>query len=168
MENFIIREAEEKDASSILSFMKQVGGESDNLTFGKEGLPFSEEEEKAFLKSKKEDLKTVMYLALEGDRILGVGDLRSLDRRMSHRGEIGLSVRKDSWNKGIGTALMEKLISYGKSIDMKLISLEVKSDNYGAIHLYEKVGFQRIGTFPAFHKIGDEYADFEIMVLDLR
>lgn len=32
-----------EDAKNMLEYLKQVGGESDNLTFGKEGLPFTPE-----------------------------------------------------------------------------------------------------------------------------
>ena len=51
---------------------------------------------------------------------------------------------------------------------IEIIELEVRCDNKRAIHLYEKYGFRRHGTFPAFFKIGDEYIDFELMHLDLR
>jgi ribosomal protein S18 acetylase RimI-like enzyme len=51
---------------------------------------------------------------------------------------------------------------------IEIIELEVRCDNRRAIHLYEKYGFIRHGTFPAFFKIGDEYIDFDLMHLDLR
>lgn len=63
---------------------------------------------------------------------------------------------------------MEKLIQFAKDIGIEIISLEVRSDNKRAIHLYEKYGFKHIGTFPAFFKIGEEYVDSELMHLDLR
>ena len=49
-----------------------------------------------------------------------------------------------------------------------MINLEVRADNESAIHLYEKYGFRSIGTSPAYFKIGDQYFDFVLMVLDLR
>jgi hypothetical protein len=51
---------------------------------------------------------------------------------------------------------------------LEIINLEVKSDNFRAIHVYEKFGFRKIGTSPAYFKIGDSYIDFDIMYLDLR
>ena len=39
--NIIYREAETSDAGRFLEYCKIVGTESDNLTFGEEGLPFS-------------------------------------------------------------------------------------------------------------------------------
>ena len=44
-------------------------------------------------------------------------------------------------NKGIGTSLMEKLISYGKDNKCYNITLEVNHKNSNAISLYHKFGF---------------------------
>ena len=63
---------------------------------------------------------------------------------------------------------MEHLISYAKENEIEIINLEVRSDNAAAIHLYEKFGFKKTGTIPAFFKIGGVYVDFDIMNLDLR
>ena len=37
------------DASAVLAYLAQIGGETDNLSFGAEGLPFSVESETAYL-----------------------------------------------------------------------------------------------------------------------
>jgi len=44
-----IEKAAPCDAALILEYLKQVGGETDNLTFGSEGLPFSVESEMEFI-----------------------------------------------------------------------------------------------------------------------
>lgn len=63
---------------------------------------------------------------------------------------------------------MEALIAYAKENGVELIYLDVRSDNASAIHLYEKYGFRKTGSYPAYFKIGDAYFDFDLMVLDLR
>ena len=87
---------------------------------------------------------------------------------MSHRAEFGISVVKSEWGQGIGSALLQKCIMYAKEHAIELINLEVRSDNIRAIHVYEKYGFRKIGTSPAYFKIDGEYYDFDLMVLDLR
>lgn len=41
-EKLIIRKARKEDSKALIDYTKIVGGESDNLTFGKEGIPLSE------------------------------------------------------------------------------------------------------------------------------
>ena len=48
------------------------------------------------------------------------------------------------------------------------LSLEVRGDNARAIRLYEKLGFRKLCTFPAFFKIGGEPVDFDLMNLEIR
>ena len=48
-DTILIREAEVKDAEAIIEYCKIVGGQTDNLTMGSEGLPFTIEQEEAML-----------------------------------------------------------------------------------------------------------------------
>ena len=63
MEEFDIREATPKDAEKIIAYLAQVGGETDYLSFGKEGLPISTEEEEKFIQKKVSRLRH-MYLLI--------------------------------------------------------------------------------------------------------
>ena len=47
--SFSIEKARPEDAAALIEYLRVVGGESDNLTFGAEGLPATVEEETAFL-----------------------------------------------------------------------------------------------------------------------
>lgn len=168
MSEYQIREMQPKDAEKILAYIKRIGGESDNLTFGTEGFPITVEKEQALLQAKVDDPKSIMYGVWCGEELIADGSINALPRRMSHRAELGLTVIKEKWNKGIGSMLLHRLIEHAKASGIEIINLEVRSDNAVAIHLYEKFGFKRIGTSPAYFKIGGEYFDFEIMYLDLR
>ena len=168
MEQIIIREACSEDAKALIEFTKIVGGESDNLTYGSEGLPVTLEQEKTFLDSVKENDHSVFFCAWQGPVLVGTSGLSGMQRRMSHRAELGISVLKSCWNSGIGSMLMQKTIDYAKQHEIEMINLEVRNDNAPAIHLYEKFGFKKTGMIPAFLKIDKEYADFDIMSLDLR
>lgn len=168
MENIEIREALAEDAAELIEYMKMVGGETDNLTFGEEGLPLTIEQEEQFLDSIHEDKRSVHLVACKSGEIIGDGSIKELPRRMSHRAELGISVKRKYWNLGIGSKIIEELIKYAKANGIEILHLEVRRDNVNAIHLYEKFGFKRIGTSPAFFKIDGEYVDFELMYLDLR
>ena len=168
MNEFVIREARAEDALELLGYLKQIGAETDNLTFGAEGLPFTVEEEEKHIRTVQEDPRSVMFVAVKDGKIVGDASLSSMPRRMKHRAELGVTVVKDQWNQGIGSALMQKLISYAKGSGIEVLNLDVRADNAKAIHLYEKFGFQPIGLFPAFLKIQEKYVDVLLMYLDLR
>jgi len=167
-QDITIRELMPDDAETMIAYSKRIGGETDNLTFDFNGFPISVEDEKKFLASVHDDPKSIMLSAWRGNELIADASLHSMPRRMSHRAELGISVVKDEWNKGIGGMLLEKLIQFAKDADIEIIELSVRSDNNSAIHLYEKYGFKRIGTYPAFFKIENNYYDFEEMYLDLR
>ncbi len=168
MDNIEIRELLPEDAEQMIEYLKKIGGETDNLTFGKEGLPITVEQEKEFLRQAYESKQSVHYGAWKNGQIIGHSNLSGFPRRMSHRAEMSLAVMKSEWNQGIGSMLVEKLIEYARQNKIEIIQLEVRSDNTGAIHLYEKHGFQRIGIIPAYFKMENAYFDFDMMCLDLR
>ena len=68
---------------------------------------------------------------------------------------------------GTGQGALQKCIMYAKEHMIELIMWNF-SYNIRAIHVYEKYGFRKIGTAPAYFKIDGEYYDFDLMVLDLR
>ena len=114
MEEFDIREATPKDAEKIITYLAQVGGETDYLSFGKEGLPISTAEEEKFIQNMKEEEHSVLYVVWKNGEIVGDASLNGFSRRMRHRAEFGLSVVKSEWGKGIGSALLQKCIMYAK------------------------------------------------------
>ena len=166
--DIIINRAVPEDAGEILSFLKQIGGESDNLSFGGEGLGFSMEDEESYLFKIQSSQDDIMLVAKCDDKIVGTASLNRLPRRMGHRGDFSVSVLKSYWNMGIGSRLISAILDFAKENHFEIIDLQVRSDNAGAIHLYEKYGFEKIGTHPAFFKIGNNEIPFDYMFLKLN
>lgn len=165
--NCIIQKASREDAAEILEYLKKIGGETDNLTFGAEGVAVTSEEEAVYISRIKESEDEIMLVAKIDGKIVGDASLSRLPRRMNHRGELGIAVIKQYWNKGIGSQLLKRILSWAKEKKFEVIELQVRSDNLVAIHLYEKYGFQRIGSHPAFFKINNEYVSFDYMILKM-
>lgn len=163
--NIIIERATATDAAVILEYLKQVGGETDNLTFGAEGLPFTREDEEDYITQIEQSCDDIMLVAKDNGIIVGNASLNRLPRRMRHRGDFSVSVAKEYWNKGIGGQLLSKILEFAKENTFEVIDLQVRSDNLRAIHLYEKYGFQKIGAHPAFFKISEEEISFDYMCL---
>lgn len=164
----IYREAQPSDAAALLDYLKIVGAETDNLTFGSAGLPFSVEQEEQFLAGRRKDAHSTILLALDGDEIVGNASMDgSAHPRLGHRCSLAITVRKSHWGCGIGSGLMVRLIEFAKSFRAEVISLEVRSDNTRAIALYRKFGFESFGTFRKFFKINGNYFDADYMNLYL-
>ena len=58
---------------------------------------------------------------------------------------MNIVVRKTFRHNGIGSVLLDNLISYSKNSNLKSITLEVNENNLSAIHLYNKFSFDKLG-----------------------
>ena len=137
MSAYRIRPVGPDDAVAMLAFCRAVGAESDNLSFGAEGLPFSVEQERAALASFAADPREINLVAVDGGEIIGNCHVAPLKRRFVHRAELSVCVRRPRWRQGIGRA----------------------------IALYRSFGFEEIGFFRRFGKIGGAYYDALLMNL---
>lgn len=168
MNEFVIERSRPEDAAAMLEYLKIIGGETDNLSMGAEGIPITPEKEEAYIRSIVGSTDNAMFTARIGDEIVGIGNIDRYSRRMRHRGSIGISVRRSAWHRGVGTALMETLIAFARENDFEQLELEVRCDNDRAIRLYERFGFRRICVLPAFLKVNGEDHDCLFMVLRLK
>ena len=148
------------DAAEMIRYLKSVGSESDNLTFGSEGLPVTEEQERKFLSSIGPNAYVVIAVDEDG-RIVGDASLERGPRRLHHAAELGISTLKEYWGRGIGSRLMEEMIAYAKENGITKINLRVRADNERAKALYRKFGFEKEGDDRRMMEIGGEYFDGE-------
>ncbi len=167
--NIIYREAEPSDAGKFLEYCKRVGAETDNLTFGAEGLPYSISQQADYIRRFAGNPGSVMIVAFDEGELIGTGAVSVVSGkpRFAHRSEIAISVRKDYWGKGIGTGIMSVLMDFAKKSGAEVLELQVRSDNEAAIGLYKKFGFEKIGSYEKYFKIGGEYYSADFMNLYL-
>ena len=167
--DLIIEKAKPADAAEMLAYLKQIGGETDNLTFGSEGLPFTVEQEADYFRSMEQSTSSVMFLAKLDGKIAGTAGFSAPVReRLRHRGEMNISVSKAVWGMGIGSKLMEAVIDFARNTaHAEILFLEVRSDNDRAIRLYEKFGFEKTGVARGVMKINGQLIDCDLMSLYL-
>ena len=163
----ILRKPLEYDAENIIKYLNTVGSESNNLLFGKGEFPLTVEQEKAYISRINQSSNSFMVIETINNEIVSVAQLSSPNmKRISHNSEIAISVKKDYWNIGIGSAVMEELIKFAKDKgSIKTISLGVREYNNIAIKLYEKYGFKKIGTHKNYFNIEETYYDEILMDL---
>ena len=87
---FVIERARAEDAAALLDYLKIVGGETENLSFGAEGVPLDLETEQDYLRSQCESTDNVQYLAKVDGEIIGTASLNPAyepSRRVRHQSE---------------------------------------------------------------------------------
>ena len=92
----------------------------------------------------------VLLAAKLGGRIVGTVQL-GLDTppNQPHRGEVKkLLVHRAARNRGVGAALMQRIEDIAKQHGRTLLVLDTASDS--AERLYERGGWQRLGTIPDY------------------
>lgn len=98
---------------------------------------------------------TVFFVAENGKDVMGyIGFNAVADECYITNIAVFLDYRK----RGVGTALLNKSISYCKSNKLSFISLEVRASNNAAIHLYTKNGFIKEGERRDFYRHPKENA----------
>jgi len=68
--------------------------------------------------------------------------------KVKHRAEFGISIEKEYYGLGIGTALTKACIECAKTAGYRQLELEVVAENTNAIALYRKFGFTETGRNP--------------------
>ncbi len=162
-----IRSVEPEDADSMLRYMKVMLGETPFLLRTPEEFNYTPEGEAAVLAGRKEDPRSLMLAAVLDGQIIACADICShgARSRVMHRGELGISVRKDYWRQGIGSALMERLIAFAGQAGYEQIELTVESKNRRA--LYHRFGFTVYGTRPHGMKYPDGSYDNDYLMVKM-
>lgn len=134
-EYMLIRKANKEDVKNIIEYFNIVGGESNNLLFGKDEFKnMSIESQEKIIENINNSKNNVMLVAILNSEIVSIGFLQGFTKeRIKHRANLAISVSKNYWGQKIG----EKMI-FAKQYNIKIIELQVKNDNIRAIKLYKK------------------------------
>lgn len=155
--DILLRSAEEKDAEALLDYMKITAAETPFLLREPDEISLTIEQEQAFIKAKKDSANELLLIAEIGGRHIGNASLMSAGgfKRYRHRCEIAIALYQEYCGLGIGKAMLEMVLDIAKKAGYEQAELEVIANNKPAIALYEKLGFQKYGTFPDNMKYAD-------------
>jgi RimJ/RimL family protein N-acetyltransferase len=164
-----IRQPRPEDAAAVLAYLRDVGAESDYLTFGSEGPPITESEEREFFERIAHIDNAFAALAEWQGRIVGLITFKGGNRRRTrHIGEFGISVARDCQGVGLGRRLLALLVDWARSgAIVRKIDLLVRVDNARAIALYESFGFVVEGRKRRDMLIDGEFYDALLMGLPI-
>jgi putative acetyltransferase len=104
----------------------------------------------------------LMLVAVSNEQVVASAGLHPVGPavRRRHVASLGISVARQAQGQGIGTALMKALTDYADNWGHWLrIELTVYTDNFNAIKLYEKFGFEAEGVMRAYALRNGQYVD---------
>ncbi|MEN4871196.1 N-acetyltransferase family protein [Kosakonia cowanii] len=94
------------------------------------------------------------------------GDWRAFDG-FRHTVEHSVYVHPEHRGKGLGLALMERLIEEAKRIGKHVMVAGIEAQNQGSIHLHQKLGFTITGQMPQVGTKFGRWLDLTFMQLQL-
>ena len=163
----LLRLAEESDAEMLLEYLKVTCAQTPYTAREPEEVRTSVEEEVEFIRKQRENPRALHLLAFVDGVFAGSCSFAPNSDwiRYRHRCHVGISLYREFWGMGVGTALMGEILTGAKAAGFEQAELDVVSTNVPAVALYKKMGFETTGTIPHAFKYQDgTYADFLFMV----
>ena len=158
----ILRNAEESDAEDLIQYLRVVSAETPFLVREPEEITLTVEQEREFLRGKKESERELMLIAIANGKHIGNCSVMQLgtNRRYAHRCQIGIALYQEFCSRGIGRKMIEVALERANEAGYEQAELEVIAGNERAISLYKQLGFEEFGVFPDNIKYKDgSYAD---------
>lgn len=146
-EQIYLRALEPKD----LDFLYQLENDMSIWEISGTLKPYSKKVLQLYLENAHRDIYDVKQLRLcicnSGDDCIGLIDLFDFDPK-NRRAGIGIVITKtEDRNKGVGAEAISLLCDYAFSIlDLHQLYANILEENKSSIHLFEKLGFDKIGV----------------------
>ncbi len=81
---------------------------------------------------------------------------------------LNLAIDPDWHNRGLGRALLERLLTRAEELGAESVFLEVRPSNAPAVHLYRATGFRRVGRRRDYYPAEDGREDALVLRYTLR
>ena len=162
----VLRNAEEDEAEMLLKYLKQVYAETPFLIQEPDEITFTIDDEKKYIKENNDSDSDLLLIGmLDGKHVGNCSLMGNLARRLKHRTSLGIVLYLEYTGLGIGRIMIEEVCKIAKESGIEQVELEVAANNRNAISLYEKLGFEKVGTLPNNMKYADgTYTDVHFMV----
>ncbi len=164
-----IATAQPGDAEALIRFINLVAGQSNFLTMGQGEFLKTIDEEEDFIKVHLAQENRLSILAKDQGRIISHLNVHASPKpRLRHIGEFGLTVDKKYWGHGIGSKMMETMITWAKESNIiRKLNLRVVESNKRAIALYQKFGFEVEGRVTRDLYLDELYLDSFLIGLQI-
>lgn len=143
----ILRPVEVKDAEAMIQYLRIVSAETPFLLRNEDEVTYTVASEEQLLENKRNHPRELMMVAEVEGKIAGSCGIDSKGslRRVYHRCDFAIALKKAYWSLGIGSEMMDYAFSLAKGMGYEQAELEVVDGNDRAKGLYERFGFMETG-----------------------
>ena len=148
---FLIRYLNKDDLEALLNYINELSQEQTFILY--QGEKVTLEEETKYLQGQLEKMEKnecVQLLVFSDNKLIGLSSIDMRKRAEKHLGDFGISLHKDYRGEGIGSKLMELVLTEAKNNlpELKIVLLGAFGNNAQAIAMYKKFGFVQYSLLP--------------------
>lgn len=152
----LLRLPKEEDAKQMVLYQKTTAEETEYLARYPEEKKYDVLSEQRKLKNMIDADDCIMLICEHEGKIIGNCQIIFMTTlKTKHRATMMISVLQEFWSRGIGTLMMNELISIAKENHVQQLELQVIEGNERAIALYKKNGFEIIAQIPNAYRLKD-------------
>lgn len=167
----VLRSPRQEDARALHEHRYRTSGESSFLSRYPEEVVWNETLIKRIVTAVNEEERDFFLAAFVDGRLIAEAGTMKLKNHMKylHRASFGISIQEEYCNLGLGSIILQESIKLAEEQGFEQLELGVFEENERALHVYEKLGFQRVAVQPRAFKLKDgSYHDEIQMVLFLK
>ena len=164
-----LRPTHPDDSADMIEYMKRTAEETPFLLRNPDEISYTLEQEQEILTGILNDPGHVMMAGIVDGRVAGNCSIGGIGtkRKIRHRCSLAITLYREFWGLGIGSAMINYLTELAEQIGYEQIDLEVVADNVRAQALYRKCGFEETGRRVRALKFDDGTFHDEILMVKI-
>lgn len=156
-----VRVSELDDAQKLMDLKRSYIKNTTTIPMNLEEYPIDLKNELRIVTEYRESPNSILLVAEYNNELIGNIDLTGSKRsKMFHTGMIGMGIKEEWRNQGLGRFLIESTIDWAKNYSaIEIIWLDVYASNELGYNLYKNTGFKVSGRIDGFFKEENGYKD---------
>ncbi len=140
----LFRTARSEDSKGVIRYIRENQDRFEYMISNSWEVNQDAKYEKEYIEAHVLRKNAVMIVALHAQQIVGLLNfVGGLKQRVSHDGEVGISIALDFQGAGVGRRMMEIFLEWAaENLLLNRVTLHVMGNNHRALTLYRSLGFE--------------------------